>query len=203
MIDDDDMPSLYAWGRDGIPGEVRMMIRQADTMERERQCLPFYRGPAIFMEHGVRALARHALTELKEEMAQAVPSPSKSKAVFEPSENIREIAFTLYLYCNAWKRPSPPELVHLLFRVMRLRENKGFEGIDRSKQQAFLEASRIDGEDVSGELKSDAALAKELQDRKFKVDRMTINRWRKRQDYKRRCHAARWAKSTSEIQKIK
>jgi hypothetical protein len=187
-----DTPQLFPWGRGGIPDRFREQLINAERETREADNLPPIAKDQSFFRKGIERLARERralLRSKRQEHAAKRPAPSQSKRQeFRPHAEDMEWTWLLLKHCSDAGEPPPPELQWLIFETLGLEEGKpalerafGGPGISAGFEPWAM-ASRLDYEaDARGEDLTASKLAKAVG-----VDRETITRWRKTEEYRRR-----------------
>jgi len=173
------IPRLFAWGDDGLPGEFKIYLKGIGEDDGPSQ--------VVFSRNGVVRVAnkfRSLLEKEKEDFKVSKGHPPKL------SHEIRSILYLLHAYCAHHKEPAPPELLWLTFKALDLQEQKPAREIEQllgvpaavEKMEAFFRASALDGAaDAKGEDMSAAQLGRDVG-----VERATIRRWREDPLYKAR-----------------
>lgn len=185
MSDELGYPSLFGWGRVGVPGEFDSFMFSIEMTARMEAGEDVSRPTrVVFSEVAVEAIANRVLADVRRDREQF------KQAKGHPPKLTNEAATWTYMllaYCTLWRKPPPPALMWLLFETLGLREGHPapevartinvIEGVD--KIDAFRAASMIDGEADA----ADVALSLSELSRRVGVSRQTLRRWRTMQEY--------------------
>lgn len=193
--DEPDSPSLFGYGRGGVPGEFRDYItsRDIEALHARGEAVALPR-PGGFRKAGVCAIASdllEQLAQLRARRASAGPGRTSYETNGKATHDIRCQLYLLHAYCAHWRQAAPEELLKLTFEVMELSEQRPSKDISQltgtemhqvENVAAFLEASALDGEaDAAGREISVSELAREVG-----VTRPTVRKWRLMDSYRRR-----------------
>lgn len=192
-------PMLFAWGRDGVPGEIERHIRAAgaENESGDEQSERTIRSIG-YSKSGVENLCDSLLADLRSDR-----EPARGKKAHFPklSHEIATWCFLLHAYCTKYGEPAPEKLLWLTFESLGLKEGQPSVAVERrlslpeniSNVTAFLQAAALDGEaDARGENLSLSILEKQTG-----ASRQTVRRWREMQTYRERREAAAFAEKSA------
>ncbi|PAY05400.1 hypothetical protein CK489_28840 [Bradyrhizobium sp. UFLA03-84] len=178
----DEAPNLFAWGRDGIPGEFKAFI--AGMSGDSQGSWKYHRAGVVNVANELRERLQKQRQPFIAKIKDAAKQPFPKLAHYE-----RSMIYMLHTYCASHKEATPPELLWLTFEAFELNENDPAPELsqilgvphDIRNMDQYFEASRLDGEadaNPDDSTLSEAALA-----RLVGVARSTIRRWRQMKSY--------------------